>query len=1081
MALTVENIRSKASGLAAFQKGEQYYKEKKVEILQVDQFWKGEIGIKANAKGSNGERYKITLLVKKDKIYDYTCTCKAYKKYNGMCKHCVAAALTYKNEAGKSFLTGVSTAREIRQMLTAYTGREVAEVLAKKEGTKVSLVPKLVLQRERVMVEFRVGRDRLYVIKDLSEFILAVEKGLQIEYGKNLSFYHTPDAFDAQSRSLVSMIRDIIENYGRYHKRTHGWSSSGVAAVRELELTYPGRDCFFGLFLGQKLELETMKGEKLKVLVKDEDPQLNIEIRKKGRDGITIRMDEPLAAFFGELHFYVCSKDCLYRCSKEYMDAVGIFLDGYMNSYTGADAGLDINKKDLPAFCGQILPKLQAYATVIAEEEAGLEEFKPKPLEVIFKLDSESPGQITMEPILRYGERLIPAVEEGRGIRDVYRDVSGELQISGLVKEYFKKRTTEGRLIIDEDEEALFNFLEEGLPRLQQAGQVEVSEAFCNLKILPPPKVAVGVSVHEGWLDLRIDIGDLEREELQGLLENFRRHRKFHRLRNGNFIQLEENGIYAAAELIDGLHLSEADLQNGHMNIPKYRALYVDHVVKESKEVMFDRDNRFRSVIRELKSAEDNDFQVPKPLAGILRGYQKIGFKWLKTLDHHGFGGILADDMGLGKTIQVIAMLLYEKEQNKAKKSISLIICPASLVYNWEHEVAQFGFGLTTSVIAGNAAERRQLIRAAGDKDILITSYDLLKRDVDCYKEQEFRYQIIDEAQFIKNASTQSAKAVKEIRAVGRFALTGTPIENRLSELWSIFDYLMPGLLYSYQKFRRELELPIVKGASQEALTRLHRMIGPFILRRLKRDVLKELPDKLENVIITKFAEEQRKLYLANALILKRLLEEGSDSEFAAGKIQILAELTKLRQLCCDPRLCYENYADGSAKLETCMELILNGIEGGHKILLFSQFTSMLALIEERLQAEQVVYYKITGATKKEERMNQVNAFNKDQVPIFLISLKAGGTGLNLTAADMVIHYDPWWNVAAQNQATDRAHRIGQTNVVSVFKLIAKDTVEENILKLQESKKNLADQVIQGGMVSLGALSREELLDIIGS
>ena len=351
--------------------------------------------------------------------------------------------------------------------------------------------------------------------------------------------------------------------------------------------------------------------------------------------------------------------------------------------------------------------------------------------------------------------------------------------------------------------------------------------------------------------------------------------------------------------------------------------------------------------------------------------------------------------------------------------------------------------------------------------------FDYFVRDIELYQDLPFFCEIIDEAQFIKNHATQGAKAVKTIHASFRLALTGTPVENQLSELWSIFDYLMPGFLYTYDKFKKRYESPIVKDQDEEALGRLQRMTAPFILRRLKSDVLKELPEKLETVIYSKMEKEQQELYTANAWQLKEHLDDGN-------KIQILSALTRLRQICCDPRLCYGNYKAGSAKLKTCMDLIRTGVEGEHKILLFSQFTSMLELIGARMKKEGISYYQLTGETSKEDRLKLVQAFHKDETPVFLISLKAGGTGLNLTAADMVIHYDPWWNVAAQNQATDRAYRIGQEKQVSVFKLITRDTIEENILKLQESKRLLADQIVSEGMVSLGSLSHDQLKELLG-
>ena len=515
------------------------------------------------------------------------------------------------------------------------------------------------------------------------------------------------------------------------------------------------------------------------------------------------------------------------------------------------------------------------------------------------------------------------------------------------------------------------------------------------------------------------------------------------------------------------------------MTVPKYRALYLDAQLREIEGFPILKNKDFRALIRNMKTVEDNDFELPQRLEPVLREYQKKGFLWLKTLRQNGFGGILADDMGLGKTLQVITFLLSEYENRADKLTRSLIVCPASLVYNWMSECSQYAPQLPVKVIAGSVQERKELICSAGEQEVLITSYDLLKRDMKCYQGMHFANEIIDEAQFIKNHATQAAKAVKMIDAGFKAALTGTPVENRLGELWSIFEYLMPGYLYPYQRFREEIEIPVVQNGDEDALNRLQKMIRPFVLRRLKKDVLKDLPDKLEKNMYAIMEGEQKELYQAHVQRLKLMLAKQSGEEFDRSRIQILAELTKLRQLCCDPALLLEEYKDGSAKLELCIDMVENAVEGGHKILLFSQFTTMLDHICQRLHERKISYYLLTGATSKEERMRLVQAFNQDETSVFCISLKAGGTGLNLTAADIVIHFDPWWNTAVQNQATDRAHRIGQKNTVMVYRLIAKNTIEESIVKLQDKKQMLAEQVLGGEEMQRTSFTKEELLELL--
>ena len=382
--------------------------------------------------------------------------------------------------------------------------------------------------------------------------------------------------------------------------------------------------------------------------------------------------------------------------------------------------------------------------------------------------------------------------------------------------------------------------------------------------------------------------------------------------------------------------------------------------------------------------------------------------------------------------------------------------------------------------VSGTQTERQLILEKQRDYDILVTSYDLLKRDIDQYDALRFDFQILDEAQYIKNHTTAASKAVKVIHSKTRLALTGTPIENRLSELWSIFDYLMPGFLYKYETFKKSFETPIIKNKDTAASERLRQMTAPFILRRLKKDVLRDLPEKLEEVRYAKPEKKQLDLYNGQLVHMQKLMKNQNEDDFNKNKLKVLAELTRIRQICCDPSLCFEDYNGGSAKREACMELIASAAESGHKMLVFSQFTSMLELLEKDLKASGLSWYKITGSTPKEERIRLVKAFNEDSVPVFLISLKAGGTGLNLTGADIVIHYDPWWNLAVQNQATDRAHRLGQTKTVTVYKLIMKDSIEEKILKLQEAKKDLADEILKGENGNLGSLSQEELRELIG-
>lgn len=434
-----------------------------------------------------------------------------------------------------------------------------------------------------------------------------------------------------------------------------------------------------------------------------------------------------------------------------------------------------------------------------------------------------------------------------------------------------------------------------------------------------------------------------------------------------------------------------------------------------------------------------------------------------------------------GKTIQILSVILdYIKNSNKRKAS--LVVCPSSLSLNWKNEANKFANNLKILVIKGSFNERKRQIKEINNYDLVITSYDLLKRDIELYEQvdYEFKYVIADEAQYLKNSNTQNAKSIKKIKGETRYALTGTPIENSLAELWSIFDFIMPGYLFTYRKFRNTYEMPIVKGEDEDAMKKLKMLIEPFVLRRNKKEVLKELPDKTITVLNNEMFEEQQNLYINYLASAKQeIAEKVKLNGYESSKMQILAALTRLRQICCHPSLFINNYDGGSSKLEQCMEIIKEATKSGHKILLFSGYTSMFEIIERELIKEQIKYFKLTGSTKVDERIKMVDEFNENpEIQLFLISLRAGGTGLNLTGADMVIHYDPWWNLSTENQATDRAYRIGQKNNVQVYKLITKNSIEEKIYELQEKKSKLADDMLNTNTVFVNKLTKEDILKL---
>lgn len=1055
----------------------------KIRELTVNTFWKGEVGVRGLVE-DNGKEYRVQLYGKGSAVRDYSCSCPEGNSWRGMCPHAKALWEAYqkkeKNQGGSG--SGlVFTSQEVRTMIREYTNREVARIQLEGQEGAVRFLARLSISGggKEIRAEFKVGREKQYVIRDLTAFAQAMNHGTYVEYGKNFAFYHSLDAFTPESRPLVEFVVELVNVYRDYYAQFRRTSFDSHPPLRELNLSRENRDRFFAIVAGQTLEVENGLKGKRNLQVCSQNPRFYVQVQRQGRDGLSVSFDPKSFLFFGEKCLYVGDEERIYCCDEECSRVMGVFAAQMSQSVKHT---VTVNQKDIPLLYERVLRRIEPYC-VFQDEEINWEEYRSEPLKAEFRFTSEEPGEITMEPVLSYGEYTFHPIEDETLPRTVCRDVPGEFRISQLIARYFRYKEPEGKkLVIRGDDEAMFRLMESGMAEFAQLGNILVDDSVRHMRILPPLSVRTSVSMNGGWLDIRLDMDGLTASDLEQILKAYQGKKKYYRLKSGEFLKLQDDGLLAVARLGEGLDLDSKKLASGHLSLPGYRAFYLDSLFKEGPGITFYRDQLFKAVVRGMKAVEDSDFAVPSCLQTVLRGYQKLGFRWLRTLDSYGFGGILADDMGLGKTVQMIALFVdeYASGKDAGTKERSLIVCPASLVYNWENEFQKFAPMLKVQAVAGTAQEREEVFASLDEGcQVLITSYDLLKRDMKHYESMSFRFQVIDEAQYIKNAATQSARAVKAIRARTRFALTGTPIENRLGELWSIFDYLMPGFLFTYARFKKIYESPIVRESDPEAVSNLKRLIGPFVLRRVKKDVLKELPDKLETAVYSRLQGQQKELYTANAAKLKEELESGGDAVYEKGKIQILAELTRLRQICCDPALCYENYRGGSAKLETCMDLIRNGVNGGHKILLFSQFTSMLRIIEKRLSQEEIACYTLTGSTPKEERLRMVDSFHTDPVPVFLISLKAGGTGLNLTAADMVIHYDPWWNVAAQNQATDRAHRIGQEKQVSVFKLITKGTIEENIMVLQESKKNLADQIIAEGAVSLSSLTREDLVKML--
>lgn len=981
--------------------------------------------------------------------------------------------LSMESSAGKGVVPGRSSSYGLSRLLNQYKEKKRLAFKQMELNGTIDLVPLVSVAYRQVHVEFKIGNKKKYVLKNVNSFADAIKRKEFVVYGKELEFYHTLEAFTKTGKALAEFLMLESERRSQGRQTRDYYDRKGERYIR---LHSGNLDEFFQALGGREFAVEINYNKSGKWHISDETyrPLLTLEGRK---DGVLLETEEVFYTEGGR-YVYLWRDGVIYRMPVEEAREILPFWE-YVRDYKYEE--FFVSKAELPAFCRELLPVLEHHYLVRKQFFSEKQYLPPEPEYEIY-LDAPDKKTVICEMYAVYEGLKYNVFDKPRVIEN--RDELAELSQREKVRAWFQNADFQKKqMILAGDDEKLYGLLTEGMEELAKLGLIFVSERLKSIQVRPSPAVSVGVALKGEVLELTLDSEEMSLSEIAEILSYYQRRRKFFRLKNGDFLSMEEDGLAVLSKIQDGLSFSAAQWREGSIVLPKYRALYLDGELKNSKRFHAVKNRDFKALVRNMKTVEDSDFEVPKSLEKVLRAYQKQGFLWLKTLNAHGFGGILADDMGLGKTLQVIAFLLSEYEvirEGAGPDYFALIVCPASLIYNWKNEIQRFAPELQATAVTGTAQERERQLRISGKRDILITSYDLLRRDAALYEGYRFGYEIIDEAQYIKNHNTQAARAVKGICAGFKAALTGTPIENRLSELWSIFDYIMPGFLYNYSRFREEIEIPVVAGRDLEVSERLRQMIRPFVLRRLKKDVLKDLPDKLEEAVFACMEEEQERLYRAHLQRIRQMVDGQTEAELASQKIQILAELTRLRQLCCEPSLVYENYHGGSAKIVLCMDLIRQALDGGHRILLFSQFTSMLERLQQQMKREGIAHLSLTGADSKERRAELVETFQRGEIPVFCISLKAGGTGLNLTAADMVIHYDPWWNAAVQNQATDRAHRIGQKNPVTVYKLIAKNTIEENILKLQEKKKELAEQFLEGEGFEEVKFTKEEIMKILG-
>lgn len=1052
--LTKERIKQVTGDEVIYFRGARYFRANAVSNVT----WsKTNKQYRATVTGKNP--YRVVISMENDRDFSCTCNCPDYIKRNKVCKHIVAALLFIADYQERSVKSSCGKEEKRAYQIVEYFNRQDFNPVY---GESFELKPCITLpaifkgNTGKAFISLQAGSRRLYKVQNIKKFLNDYYTGENIVLGKEFKFIHGESIFDKKSRPLMEYFIEILEIQEALGKSYYN------NLFLKSELVFTKQMLMKLLSMMEKLSCQLVLNEKIydDVKIKRENPPVGFLVRAE-EEGIFFdyREHKPVIP--------LCDDGSILLYENTIYLPKASFLKNFLPFYSslGKDKEPLIFKgEDKQRFLDIVLPKL--YDTMeLTIPESMRENYIVEALASAIYLDREK-NTISARVEFTYGNYkinpLCPMVPDGIIL---VRKKDEEARLLERLEEFHFLPYKES-YILKEDEE-IYDFLKQGAKELSEFAEVYYSDTFKSFSIQSTGKLNSSVRMSEDseLLEMSLSYDAVPREELREVFHALQLKKKYHRLKNGSFIDLTGEEADMGLKALKELDLSLKKQKDDIFHLPKYAAFYLDSLFSGMEYGSYERDEKMKALLEEVSNPAGREFALPEGIHADLRHYQVTGFQWLSTLAEHGLGGVLADDMGLGKTLQSI---VYMKSR---PGKLHFVVCPTSLVYNWEEEFHTFAPELKVQVVSGAPEERQRLIEASVDKDVVITSYPLLRRDYEHYQKLSIDSMFIDEAQFIKNSISQSARSVKQIKAEHRFALTGTPIENSLSELWSIFDYIMPGYLLTYHKFAEKYEKPIVREESKEDLERLTARIKPFILRRMKKDVLTELPDKIETRMVTEMTEEQQMIYLSYMNNVREELDQKN-------QIQILSALTRLRQICCHPATFVENYTGESGKLELLMEQLPGILENGHRVLIFSQFTTMLSIIGERLTAEGISYFYLEGATKPDDRIDMVNRFNGGEKEVFLISLKAGGTGINLTGADTVIHYDPWWNPAVEDQATDRVYRIGQTSTVHVIKLITKDTIEEKIYKLQEKKKQLSDAVIEAREVFINKLTKEEIEEL---
>ncbi|MCO0815470.1 DEAD/DEAH box helicase [Lactococcus lactis] len=983
-----------------------------------------------------------------------SCTCAVFQQNHRYCKHIAAIEEYLKNQDKGSQET---KDKEIKGAERALFGENVAFLDAVNGETQLNF------NTDQYSIEVQIEDNsqlydyfsmdyflyfdlklrsknlgRSYVIKDIPYFLRALKNYSQYSLGSLHYIDLFFDNFDEASQEFLTFLLKIdsksdealtkslyIKN-GRYLNIPFLFLEEAmdlVSALENYQLQITGRTVNYFTFIALDNDSEIFK-------FKVESQQDYIELKLYSED---------YHNFYDYSLLY--ANNVFYQLNQEQRRLLLVLDKQFAKKSQIKFSYADKDK------LAQALQQLSTLGEIEAPDH-----FVVRPFDAKFTFDLLEDQTISLAMTFDYGSFSIDSFHDLETL-EFSRDLRKEQKIFALMERLQFAKAFNSSLNIPENLSE--NFFLKILPAFQKLGQIELSPTLRNMRMDEVPEIHI--DSQGGLLDISFDIPQVEDGEFANVIAKLQENAEFYISESGKFYHFNEkfDRLKAALNELDDQFV----IQGSSLHVNINRSFQISKIFENIGGTSFS--EKFKSLYQHLTHPEEFPYEKPEHIKASLRSYQETGVRWMSMLSHYNLGGILADDMGLGKTVQAIAFIL----SNLKKDESVLITAPASLTYNWASEFEKFTDEIDFAVIDGTKAERSKEIQEK--HQIYITSYGSFLKDFEDYQDKKLNYLLLDEAQVVKNYSSKTNKSLSALNVEHTFALSGTPLENRIEEIWAIFQVVMPGFLPKREKFNK-MEPSVIS-----------RLIQPFIMRRKKEDVLEELPEKMEITVYNQLADDQKVIYLAQLELMQKQVLEMDSAALSRSRIEILAGITRLRQICNTPALFMDDYKGSSGKLERLRELLAQIKDSGHRPLIFSQFTKVFPHIEKLMEEQEMTAYKLTGSTPIKDRLSMVQAFNAGSRDAFLVSLKAGGVGLNLTSADVVILVDLWWNPAVEEQAIARAHRMGQKNTVEVIRLITKGTIEEKIMEIQERKKDLIANVLEGDTVDK-VLSEAEIREILG-